>query len=207
MAIATGHFKPGQRLIERELCELLGVGRTSVREAIRQLEAEGLLVSVPHRGPEVRSISVEEARQLYAFRALLEGYAGEEFARAGTDAAIEQLGAAIESFAAAIAGRDQRRLIEAKAMFYDALMAGARNCFITDSLRNLHMRITLLRATSMNRPGRLADSLRELRAIHAAIKARNVMLAGAACRTHVEKAAAIALAVLAEAQGEATKSG
>ncbi len=50
-AIASGIFKPGQRLIERELCELTGVGRTSIREAVRQLEAEGLITSVPHRGP------------------------------------------------------------------------------------------------------------------------------------------------------------
>ena len=50
-AILTGHFETGQRLVERELCELFGVGRTSVREALRQLEAEGLVTTVPHKGP------------------------------------------------------------------------------------------------------------------------------------------------------------
>src|ERR1700761_1467063 len=75
-AIATGRFKPGQRLIERELCELTGVGRTSIREALRQLEAEGLVTTIPHRGPSVSTMTADEAEQLYALRALLEGYAG-----------------------------------------------------------------------------------------------------------------------------------
>ncbi len=81
-AISNGVFKPGQRLIERELCELTGVGRTSIREAVRQLEAEGLITSIPHRGPVVTRISVEEAQQLYAVRALLEGAAGRALRRA-----------------------------------------------------------------------------------------------------------------------------
>src|ERR1700743_1459943 len=79
-AIATGRFKPGQRLVERELCELTGVGRTSIREALRPLEAEGLVTVVPHRGPSVSKMTVEEARHLYAVRGLLEGYAGRCFA-------------------------------------------------------------------------------------------------------------------------------
>src|SRR5580658_6629334 len=79
-AIASGRFKPGQRLIERELCELTGVGRTSIREALRQLEAEGLVTVASHRGPSVTKITADEAKHLYAVRALLEGYAGRQFA-------------------------------------------------------------------------------------------------------------------------------
>ena len=75
-AIGNGTFKPGQRLIERELCEQTGVGRTSIREALRQLEAEGLVTTIPHRGPVVSTITVEEARQLYELRALLERFDG-----------------------------------------------------------------------------------------------------------------------------------
>ncbi len=61
-AIASGHFRPGQRLVERELCEQIGVGRTSVREALRQLEAEGLVVTVP------RSISTRPASSMTSGR-------------------------------------------------------------------------------------------------------------------------------------------
>ena len=77
-AIVAGRFKPGDRLIEREMCELLGVSRASLREALRQLEAEELVKIVPHRGPVVSDVTVEEAEQLYDVRAMLEGLAADD---------------------------------------------------------------------------------------------------------------------------------
>ncbi|GAC1594862.1 MAG: hypothetical protein NVS3B28_25840 [Candidatus Velthaea sp.] len=61
-AIADGQFKPGDRLIERDLCERTGVSRTSIREAFRALEAEGLIESIPNRGPVVARITRAPAR-------------------------------------------------------------------------------------------------------------------------------------------------
>lgn len=197
-AIAGGHFKPGQRLVERELCEQIGVGRTSVREALRQLEAEGLVVTVPHRGPEVSSISREEARQLYELRALLEGFAGRNFAEHGSAAAVARLKQAVSTFRkAAKAPADRTALVAAKTEFYAALMDGAGNMFVKQALTHLHNRITLLRVTSMTQKGRLADSVAEIEKIAEAIMAGNGAKAEAACRTHIEKAAEVALAVLA----------
>lgn len=196
-AIATGHFKPGQRLIERELCEQIGVGRTSVREALRQLEAEGLVVTIPHRGPEVSSISYEEARQLYEVRALLEGFAGRGFAERGTDEAIAELGRAVTGFRKAADGDDRAALVAAKTHFYAVLMEGAGNVFVKQSLTTLHNRITLLRVTSMTQDGRLKDSVAEIEEIYRAIAARDGDGAEAACRRHIVKAAEVALSVLA----------
>ncbi|MGO4714631.1 GntR family transcriptional regulator [Bradyrhizobium sp. 2TAF24] len=201
-AIAAGHFKPGQRLIERELCEQIGVGRTSVREALRQLEAEGLVVTVPHRGPEVSSITADEARQLYELRALLEGFAGRHFAEHGSDAAIAELGRAVDGFATAAKGDDRAALVAAKTRFYAVLTQGAGNVFVTQTLTTLHNRITLLRVTSMTQSGRLDDSVTEIRAIYDAIVARDPDRAEALCKHHIAKAAEIALAVLAHQEGE-----
>ncbi|MEW6641930.1 MAG: GntR family transcriptional regulator [Pseudomonadota bacterium] len=201
-AIAAGHFKPGQRLIERELCEQIGVGRTSVREALRQLEAEGLVVTVPHRGPEVSSISRDEARQLYELRALLEGFAGRNFAEHGSDAAIAELGRAVDGFVAAAKGDDRAALVAAKTRFYAVLTQGAGNVFVTQTLTTLHNRITLLRVTSMTQSGRLDDSVAEIRAIYDAIVARDPDRAEALCKRHIAKAAEIAMAVLARQEGE-----
>src|SRR5262249_3353355 len=117
-AIVTGRFKPGQRLIERELCDLIGVGRTSVREALRQLEAEGLVTTVPHRGPVVSTISVAEAEQLYALRGLLEGYAGRTFAERRPKESLRRLKAAMKALEQAAAGSDRGVLIAAKTEFY-----------------------------------------------------------------------------------------
>lgn len=200
-AIARGLFKPGQRLVERELCELIGVGRTSVREALRQLEAEGLVQTIPHRGPIVSTISPDEARQLYEIRGLLEGYAGRQFAEHGTAQAVRLLDGAVKALAAAVRTRDQSRIIEAKTHFYRVLMDGAGNLFVSQFLTSLHNRITLLRVTSMTQAGRLSKSMKEIRAIYDAIAAGDGPGAEAACRHHIEEAAKIALAVLTETRG------
>src|ERR1700754_4745603 len=120
-AISTGHFRPGQRMSERELCELLGVGRTSVREALRQLEAEGLITTLPHRGPVVSTITYEEAQQLYAVRALLESFAGQEFARRGSATDMTRLSEAVSAFEKAAGESDRHQLLEAKTNFYTTL--------------------------------------------------------------------------------------
>lgn len=205
-AIASGHFRPGQRLVERELCEQIGVGRTSVREALRQLEAEGLVVTVPHRGPEVSSINVEEARQLYDVRALLEGFAGRAFAEQGSEAALGELRQTVAGFRQAAAQGDRALLVAAKTRFYSVLMEGAGNVFVKQSLTMLHNRITLLRFTSMTQQGRLADSVAEIEAIYQAIAARDGARAEQACRHHIEMAAKVALAVLSRDPGD-RKSG
>ena len=94
-AIMSGTLKPGQRLVERELCEMTGVSRPSIREALRLLEADGLVNTVPHRGPVVSTISLEEAKQLYTARAVLEGFAGRECARLHDPVVVRRIGDAL----------------------------------------------------------------------------------------------------------------
>ena len=74
-AIISGLLLPGARLIERELTEQMGVSRTVVREALRQLEAEHLVEVIPNKGPFVRQLSINEAEDLYRIRAVLHGLA------------------------------------------------------------------------------------------------------------------------------------
>ena len=193
-AIAAGVFAPGQRLIERELCDLLGVGRTSVREALRQLEAESLIESLPHKGPVVARISVEEARQLYALRTLLEAHAGRRCAQTADDDFLQRLDAAVETFVKASECKERVAMIEAKTAFYDLLMEGCGNKYITRTLTGLHNQISALRLTSMSRPDRLPRSIAEIRAIAAAIRSGEPARAADACRRHIENASEVALA-------------
>src|SRR5262245_64954406 len=79
-AILNGVFKPGERLLEQNLCEWMGVSRTSVREALRRLEAERLITITPNRGPSVTEIAWDEAKAIYEVRALMEGEAAALFA-------------------------------------------------------------------------------------------------------------------------------
>lgn len=196
-AIATGRFQPGERLVERELCSLLGVGRTSVREALRQLEAEGLIATVPHRGPAVATISVEEAKALYEVRALLEGFAGRQAAIVATPAQVEALGQAVKNLEAAAAG-GHAGLIDAKTAFYARLLDACGNEVVRQLLTLLHNRVTLLRRTSMTQPGRLPQSLAEIRGIYERIAAHDPDAAEQACVAHIRTAAEIALAVLSK---------
>lgn len=195
-AIAQGLFKPGQRLVERELCEVLGVGRTSVREALRQLEAEGLIESFPHRGPSVAQVTPHEAEQLYELRALLEGYAGEKCAELADAAFLDRLDATVAAFVRACDAGDREALVLNKTAFYDLLFEGCGNKFVGQNLTGLHNRISFLRFTSMMQPDRLQHSIAEIREIAAAIRSGDPRAAGEACRRHIRNAAAVALAYM-----------
>jgi len=90
-AIISGEIKPGTRLIERELCIALGVSRGSVREVIRQLEAERLITVEPRRGPVVTALSVKQISDIYDIRMMLEAHVAQCFTKVATDAQIEEL--------------------------------------------------------------------------------------------------------------------
>ena len=199
-AILTGHFAPGQRLVERELSETFGVGRTSVREALRQLEAENLITNVPHKGPVVSTISLDEAQQLYAVRAMLEGFAGEEFAKNASKADVDALASAVDTIKQATKNGSKDELQAAKTKFYAVIMDNCGNIFVKQMLTLLHNRINLLRATSMMQKGRLSHRLVEIGEILSAVKAKDSTRAAKACRNHVENAAKSALAFLSESQ-------
>lgn len=195
-AIVTGRFEPGQRLVERELCALIDVGRTSIREGLRQLEAEGLVTIVPHRGPSVSTIDYEQAEQIYEIRAVLEAFAGQQFAERGSVGDMTRLTAAVEDFEVAARDPTQAAVLAGKTEIYAVLMEGCGNVFVRQTLGLLHNRINLLRATSMMQAGRLQSSVEEIREIHAAVTARDGPRAAAACRHHVEMAARSALTYL-----------
>lgn len=205
-AIADGRFKAGERLIERELCEQMKISRPSLREALRALEAEKLIVNVPHRGPVVASVSVEEARDLYAIRALMEGFAAHEFARLADDASVVQLGAALAGLRRATEGGDKTSLLEEGSKFYDILLAGCGNKLVVEILRSLFLRIKILRSTSLNKPERAGPSLRELDAVYEAIVTRNPALARDLAQAHVANAEKSAIEVLAQQPAEAGKA-
>src|SRR5215510_14537054 len=106
-AILNFQFKPGDRLIERELCEMTGVSRTSVREALRHLASEGLVQNLPNKGPIVATLDLRQAGQIFEVRAALEGMAGRLFAERATQAQRENLRAALVALERTFAGGDR----------------------------------------------------------------------------------------------------
>lgn len=197
-AIALGRFKPGERLPERGLCEMTGVSRTLVREALRQLESEGLIVVLPHRGPIVARITPAQAEGIYQVRVELEGLASQLFAERASEAQRQALKEAYEQLGKAFDDSDPIVRLNAKNQFYECLIEGSGNEALGTTLRMLNSRITLLRATSLQAPGREKASLAELGELLTAIQARDGKAAREAGIRHVRNAAAAAIALLGE---------
>ena len=202
-AIMGGTFNPGERLVENALCQRLGVSRTSVREALRRLEAENLVVITPNVGPSVAAVDWNSAAQIYDVRALLEGRAAALCAERATPETLASIRVALEAFEASVVNDDAVARIKSTEAFYEAILVGCGNAELHSLVRGLIARISLLRATSMSRPGRAIDSAAELRRIYEEIITGDGERAAAAATDHVHSAAAAARLVFAEQIGRA----
>ncbi len=202
-AIVGAEFAPGERLTERVLCERFAVSRTVVREALRQLESEGLVTTMPQRGPVVAVLTAAEAAALYEVRAVLEALAGKAFAERATPRQRAALGAALADVEALLdGGADVEALLDggaaladvlaAKDHFYDALLDGAHNEVARAALHGVHARTSLLRGLTLRADGRLPQTRHELRAIVDAAVGGDGAAAWRACEDHVRSAAAVA---------------
>lgn len=197
-AIISGQRSPGERLVERELCETLGVSRTSVREALRTLEAERLVRIVPYKGPIVAAMTVEDARELYALRGLLEGFAAREFALHGSDDALARFSSEARVLRLAAEAGDRDKVLAAKGELYEIMLGNCRNKLVREVLESLFSRINLLRATSLMHPDRLPHSLTEIELLAAALCERDAETAEAMAARHVHNACEAALKMLEE---------
>jgi len=192
-SIIAGRLNPGERLIERELIAMMGVSRTVIREALRQLESEGLVAIVPNKGPIVRTLTVEEAREIYAIRAVLEGLAARLFVEQTDDAQISRLERALSVVEKAYESGEAETILETKNNFYEVLFEGAKSETLASMLAILHGRIWRWRGLGLTHPNRSPErdrqSLKNLRTLVQAIGARNAALAENILRDEVSKAA------------------
>ena len=195
-AIAIGRFRAGERLPERQVCEMLGVSRTLVREALRQLETEGLIKVVAHSGPIVASLTLQQAEGIYQVREELEGLAARLFAENATEAQRKALLDALEDIKKAYRSADPVVRLNAKNHFYECLLEGSGNEVLGTMVRMLNSRVMLLRATSLKVSGRTTASLTELRALCDALMSRDPAAAEEASRRHVQSAAACAISLM-----------
>lgn len=184
-AILSGRFLPGQRLLERELVALMGVSRTPIREALRKLELEGLVTTVPYKGPAVTVPTLEDARELFEVRAALEGLAVALFTERTDGAAVALLRGHLTTARQALERRSAAGVRRANNAFHDEIAAGCGNALIQTMLANLRARIILLRVESLSYPGRRARSLAEHRAIVRAIARRQPAEARRLIEEHV----------------------
>jgi DNA-binding GntR family transcriptional regulator len=196
--ILNFHFRPGERLVERTLCERLGVSRTVVREVLRHLEAEGLVESGPQQGPAVARPDPTKAAQIYEIRALLEAEAARACARKATPADISRLRKAIDRNEEAFATGNARDVLKGTTDFYEALFSCAGKDVAWDVVKSLNARINHLRSITISTPGRGVAAIGEMRRILAAIEVGDGDAAYIASMDHVNVVATLAQAALAE---------
>ncbi len=200
-AIVSGQLAPGQRLTERALIEMLAVSRTVIREALRQLEAEGLIEIIPNKGPVVRQLSAAEAKDLYRIRAVLEGLAARLFAENATDAMVAELALALKDVERAYQGSDGGLALDAKTKFYDLLYTGGASETLASMLAVVQARVWRWRAVGLTHPKRAHDRLNEsvenLSALIRAIENRDGEVAEQIARKEVGKAAVEVMRLIA----------
>ncbi len=199
-AIIDGRFAPGQRLVERPLCDQLGVSRTVIRETIRFLEAEGLVEILPNRGPVVSTLDWAQAKQIYDVRLLLEGAAAATCAQRHGQNFAPELDRALNYIKTAMGDTEWANLLQATTRFYELIFKEAGHIVAWEIVQRLNGRISRLRALTLSTRSRDGKGLKQLTAIHDAILSRDPNAALQAVETHITAAATAAQGFLKDAK-------
>lgn len=187
-AIINGSLRPGERMMEIQLAEQLGVSRTPVREAIRKLELEGFVVMIPRKGAYVAGISLKDIADVFEVRAALEALAAGLAAERITAEELEELERMLVRKAECIESNNLEELIEVDTLFHEAMYKASRNEKLKQIIHNLREQIQRFRSTSLSTPGRMKEALEEHKKIVEAISERNVVLAQELAQEHIENA-------------------
>ncbi|WP_232295718.1 GntR family transcriptional regulator [Pseudorhodobacter aquimaris] len=189
--IRSGALGPGDRLTETDLAERLGISRTPVREAIRALEADGLVVHVPRVGASIRRLTYSEVTELYEMRAVLEGTAARLAARTASDVELAELQMISDEMA--LTPAEAPRLYALNRQFHATLLDAARNRFLLEAVAGLEKTLLILGPTTMEDAGRVRQAQAEHEAILNALNARDGDRAETLMRAHINAAHAMRL--------------
>jgi DNA-binding GntR family transcriptional regulator len=184
-AIDEGVYRPGDRLVESELAERLGVSRTPVREALQRLETQSLLTR-DGRSLIVASLDHNQLAELYTVRAELEGLAARLAAKHASVEEVNVLRDMVEADRVLV--NDPRALARANKRFHRQIHLASHNRFLVQQLDLVHRSMALLASTSIAAEGRGAATIAEHAAIVEAIAAGDGEAADQALRTHISRA-------------------
>ena len=186
-AVRRGILQPGERLMEIQLAEDLGVSRTPVREAIRKLEMEGYVIMMPRRGTYVADLSIRDINEVFEIRTSLESLASGLAAERINEDELEKLQRLLVEIGAYIKSGDMDSIVRTDTEFHDLLYQASRNSRLVGIISNLREQLTRFRTTSMSFPGRLKATLEEHRKIVEAIAQGDEKAARKAAEHHMEK--------------------
>jgi DNA-binding GntR family transcriptional regulator len=184
-AILKGDLAPGERLMEIKLANQLGVSRTPIREAIRKLELEGLVVMVPRKGAEVAKITEKDLRDVLEVRASLEELAISLACERITDEKIAELKDALEQFRTVIKGKDVTKIAQMDVAFHDVIFEATQNARLVQMVNNLREQMYRYRLEYLKDFSTHSRLDEEHVKIFEAVSARDIERATALIREHI----------------------
>jgi DNA-binding GntR family transcriptional regulator len=199
--IMEGELKPGEKIPERLLTVRFGVSRTPVREAVKILAAEGLVVLVQNRGAVVSKLTVSELEEVFPVLAALEGVVGELACKQASDGEIANIRRLNEEMHRAFARSDRPTYFELNQKIHAALLEAARNPTLTQQHQMVARRASRARYQANLTSERWKEAMREHDAILAALEARDGPALGALMKAHMEHKLRSIAPAIAEATG------
>jgi DNA-binding GntR family transcriptional regulator len=207
--IMVGDLRPGQKLIEADLCQELGISRASLREALRVLEAERLIELVPNRGPSVAKLGEREIEEIHEVWALLTGEAVQHFAQIATGEDVSRLQTVLTRLKQALRAKNPLQQLNVTNSFFGYIYVRCGNDVLIDVVTALVSRLNFLRAQSLMHDGWRELCAQEIEDIMKAIRAKKPVSARQATRRHIESAcsAATQVALMPKPDTAKTKNG
>ncbi len=185
-AILTGELKPGERLLEIHLANQLGVSRTPIREAIRKLELEGLVIMMPRRGAEVAQITEKSLRDVLEVRRALDALCAELACERITEEEKQQLKAACDEFEKATATSDATIIAAADVALHDIIVVATRNQRLIQLINNLSEQMYRYRFEYIKDENQHNNLVEEHRMIYESIIRRDKEGAAKATKLHID---------------------
>ena len=185
-AILTGQLQPGERLMEVHLAERLGVSRTPIREAIRKLELEGLVIMIPRRGAEVAEITEKSLKDVLEVRRALDILSAELACTRITDEDVEELQNACKEFESATRTKDLTEIAKADVALHNIIVEATGNQRLQQMINNLAEQMYRYRFVYIKDVTTHDMLIREHAMIYEAVKNRDIQKAAMAAKIHID---------------------
>ena len=201
-AIISGVLKPGERLMEVQLAEKMGVSRTPIREAIRKLELEGLVVMIARKGAYVADLSIKNITDVLEVRAVLEGLASGLAALRMTDEEIKDLELTARHFEQAMNSNDVEGVIQTDIEFHEKIFKSTRNEKLQQLANSLMEQVQRFRVMYLNKAIKSTNLIKEHYKIVEAISRRNREMAENIAKIHIQNAEKDMMRLLGSSSGK-----
>lgn len=183
--ILNNKYKSGEKLIESQMANELNISRTPIREALKQLELEGLIEHIPNRGMIVKGISKQDVEDIYEIRAVLEKIAVQWSMERNPENWVDRLSEIYDLMEFYTFKNEFKKFLELSTEFHETIYASCNSRYLQQVLSDYQVYVKLSRNSSIQSTGRMEESLKEYATILEHIKAGNVEAACQAMKDHI----------------------